>query len=242
MQRCLDLLWPSPRTNQTGAQQACQPRNQTISALLFKINTYLPWLREHASHWALYSWFIDKNIKCWAIYEHRPDDLWAMGCKTNREKEGLSAYRTKLLTTQSHIYICVKTWWLCNPSLILPFLTALWNTMTNRCFSLHVGARSENGGEDYEEAATHIQLNSEVWDWEHSIRLTRTPLRSHLLDPNNRVIAESICLSVKTCHIFTQNVCLSFSQLTLVYISVYVHNVCSHKREILPNIFLIVTI
>lgn len=113
------------------------------------------------------------------------------------KKEGLSAYRTKLLTTQSHIYICVKTWWLCNPSLILPFLTAPWNTMTNRCFSPRVGARPENGGEDHAEAATHIELNSEVWDWERSLRLTRTPLRSHLLEPNNSVIAESICSAVK---------------------------------------------
>lgn len=31
-------------------------------------------------------WFIDKNMKHWAIEACRPDDPWAMSCKTNRKK------------------------------------------------------------------------------------------------------------------------------------------------------------
>lgn len=33
-----------------------------------------------------FHWFIDKNIKRWAIEACRPDDPWAMSCKTNRKK------------------------------------------------------------------------------------------------------------------------------------------------------------
>ncbi len=102
---------------------------------------YLLWLREHALRWELSSDLLTKNIKRWAIEACRPDEPWAMSCKTNRKKGKSYLLTERNFWPHGATFICASrhdgfvislwsflSWPLCGIQWLIDASWACWGT------------------------------------------------------------------------------------------------------------------